>query len=202
MRSNASTPTSIAGRRITLRTMNERDYEAWLDVRRRSHDWLVKWEPRLPESSHLAEDRKSFNARCSVRERERNLGTALALGIFVGHRFAGEIGLSGIQRGPLQTAHIGYWVDEALAGQGIMPEAVVALLQYAFEQLHLHRIEINIVPRNQASRRVVEKLGLRYEGTSERYLQIDGVWEDHARFAITSEEWDVVAPALVARWLI
>ena len=52
-----------------------------------------------------------------------------------------------------------------------------------------------------ASRRVVEKLGIRFEGIAERLLSIDGVWEDHARYAITSEEWAVRGPELVAAWL-
>jgi len=81
--------------------------------------------------------------------------------------------LSSIQRGPLQSAYIGYWIDEAVGRPGPHPEAVVTMLQYAFESLRLHRIEINIIPRNAASRRVVEKLGLRFEGIAERYLEID-----------------------------
>jgi [ribosomal protein S5]-alanine N-acetyltransferase len=63
------------------------------------------------------------------------------------------------------------------------------VLRFAFEELRLHRVEICIVPRNANSRRVVEKLGLRCEGLAERFLEINGVWEDHLRFAITLEEW-------------
>ena len=48
---------------------------------------------------------------------------------------------------------------------------------------------------------MVEKLGLRYEGLAERYVEINGVWEDHSRFAITEEEWRVRAPDLVAEWI-
>jgi ribosomal-protein-alanine N-acetyltransferase len=137
-----------------------------------------------------------------VRERERQLGTGFGFGIFLRGQFAGEITLSGIQRGPLQSAFIGYWIDEQVAGQGLMPEAVVVILQYAFESLHLHRVEINIIPRNASSRRVVEKLGIRFEGIAERYLEIDGTWEDHARYAVTTEEWNDRAPELVATWLL
>ena len=49
---------------------------------------------------------------------------------------------------------------------------------------------------------MVEKLGLRFEGVAERYLEIDGAWEDHARYAITAEEWNDRAPELVANWLL
>jgi ribosomal-protein-alanine N-acetyltransferase len=63
------------------------------------------------------------------------------------------------------------------------------VLRFAFEQLALHRMEVNIVPRNRASRRVAEKLGLREEGVSRAYLQIRGRWEDHVRYAMTADEW-------------
>ena len=64
------------------------------------------------------------------------------------------------------------------------------LCRTAFEDLHLHRVQISIIPRNTASRRVVEKLEIRDEGVAQRYLEINGVWEDHIRYAITVEEWD------------
>lgn len=195
-------PVSLHGRRIVLRTLSEQDYEAWHEVRSRCRDWLLKWEPRSAHASHLAEDRRSFASRCAIRERERQLGTGFGFGIFLEGRFIGEITLSSIQRGPLQSAYIGYWIDEAFAGRGLMPEAVVTTLQFAFDSLRLHRVEINIIPRNAASRRVVEKLGLRFEGIAERYLEIDGAWEDHARYAITAEEWADRAPQLVAAWLL
>jgi ribosomal-protein-alanine N-acetyltransferase len=187
-------PISLHGRRVVLRTLTEQDFSGWIEVRQRCHDWLLKWEPRSVHSSHLAEDQRSFASRCSLRERERQLGTGFGFGIFHQGRFIGEI--------TLQSAYIGYWIDEAMAGQGLMPEAVVTMLQYAFETLRLHRVEVNIIPRNIASRRVVEKLGLRCEGVAERYLEIDGAWEDHARYAVTAEEWAERAPELVATWLL
>ena len=82
-----------------------------------------------------------------------------------------------------------------------MAEAVVVLVRYAFEQLGLHRLEICIVPRNQNSRRVMEKLAFRDEGVALRYLEIAGTWEDHVRYAITAEEWDARRTELTAAWL-
>ncbi|HUY42726.1 MAG TPA: GNAT family protein [Acidimicrobiales bacterium] len=195
-------PVTLHGRRVVLRTLGDHDYEGWLEVRVRCRDWLVKWEPRSAHASSLPEDQRSFASRCALRERERQLGSGYGFGIFVDQRFVGEITLSSIQRGPLQSAFIGYWIDEAFAGRGLMPESVITLLQYAFQSLRLHRVEINIIPRNAASRRVVEKLGVRFEGIAERYLEIDGAWEDHARYAITAEEWADRAPELVANWLL
>ena len=84
-----------------------------------------------------------------------------------------------------------------------MPEAVAVILRFAFDELGLHRVEAAIVPRNAKSRRVADKLGLRDEGTSQRFLQIRGTWEDHVRYAITTEEWaerrDELEAAFLAR---
>jgi [ribosomal protein S5]-alanine N-acetyltransferase len=62
-------------------------------------------------------------------------------------------------------------------------------------------MEAAIVPRNDKSHRVVAKLGLRDEGTAVRFLQIQGIWEDHVRYAITREEWNVRKPEFEAQFL-
>lgn len=193
---------SLLGRRILLRSLRPDDFRKWQEVRRRNVDWLTKWEPsRPPGSPDVHNDPSAFHLRCRARERERQLGTGYGFGIFVGGVFCGEVNLNTVQRGPFQNAYVGYWIDEEMAGQGYMPEAVVMIIRYAFEQLRLHRIQISIVPRNTASRRVVEKLGLREEGLAERYLEINGVWEDHIRYAMTFEEWLVRNEELTAAWL-
>lgn len=193
----------LHGRRTLLRPLVGSDFEAWREVRIRARDWLVKWEPRpLPGQPDPTEDRRVFAARCGARERERQLGTGYGLGIFIhGQRFVGEINLSSVQRGPFQNAYIGYWIDEAVAGYGYTPEAVVVVCRFAFEELALHRLQASIIPRNLASHRVAQKVGLRNEGTALRYLEIDGVWEDHVRYAITSEEWAAGRDTYAAQWL-
>ncbi|MHB8507005.1 MAG: GNAT family N-acetyltransferase [Acidimicrobiales bacterium] len=192
----------LIGRRVMLRPLVVSDFEAWREVRRRSREWLVKWEPRpLPGQPDATTDRRVFAARCGARERERQLGTGYGFGVFVDGRLSGEINLSSVQRGPYQNAYVGYWIDEAMAGHGYTPEAFVIVARFAFEDLALHRLQASIIPRNTASRRVAEKLGLRNEGTAIRYLEINGVWEDHIRYAITAEEWDRRADAYRRDWL-
>ena len=113
---------------------------------------------------------------------------------------------AGVQPGQVwpqsfDLAAVGYWIDEKHAGRGYVPEALVALCRFAFEEVRLHRIQVAIIPRNVASRRVVEKLALREEGLAQRYLEINGVWEDHIRYAITSEEWEERGGDLSRAWL-
>jgi len=193
----------LRGRRVLLRPLVVGDFEAWREVRTRSNDWLVKWEPRaLPGQPDPTVDKRAFAARCNARQRERELGTGYGFGVFVGERFAGEINISSVQRGPFQNAYVGYWVDEAMAGQGYTPEGFVVVARFAFEDLMLHRLQVSIIPRNRASLRVAEKLALRNEGTALRYLEINGLWEDHVRFAITSEDWAVKRGQYIADWLL
>ena len=180
------------------------DFPAWQEVRRRNADRLMEWEPmRVQGAPDPVESRDAFAVRCGARQRERQLGTGYGYGIFVddGDRFAGEINLSIVQRGPFQSSYVGYWIDEACTGQGYTPEALACVCRTAFEDLNLHRVQISIIPRNAASRRVVEKLAIRDEGTAERYLEINGVWEDHIRYAITAEEWDDRGKQIVKDWL-
>ena len=190
------------GRRVVLRPLVASDFNAWREVRRRNEEWLTKWEPsRIPGQPDVVEDKDAFAVRCSARQRERQLGTGYGYGVFVDGNFGGEINLSSVQRGPFQSAYVGYWVDEKLAGNGYTPEAVVVLLRLVFDELHLHRVQIAIIPRNSASRRVVEKLKVREEGVALRYLEINGDWEDHVRYAITSEEWAERREDFLNEWI-
>jgi ribosomal-protein-alanine N-acetyltransferase len=193
---------TLIGRRIVLRPLVVEDFPGWSEVRSRNADWLLKWEPmRSPGAPDPVTNRDTFAVRCGARQRERQLGTGYGYGLFVDGHFAGEINLSIVQRGPFQSCYVGYWIDEAQAGHGYMPEALALMCRMAFEDLHLHRVQVSIIPRNTASRRVVEKLGIRDEGVAQRYLEINGTWEDHIRYAITVEEWEARRDELVGQWL-
>tara|TARA_B110000438_G_scaffold264453_2_gene277137 strand:+ start:212 stop:898 length:687 start_codon:yes stop_codon:yes gene_type:complete len=213
----------LEGRRVLLKPLEPEDFGEWRDVRRRNADWLTKWEPRRSVNQpNPVEDRHAFAVRCDARRRERQLGTGWSFGIFVSDQnsvpgrsmtggnssddlpspeFAGELNFNNLVLGAFRSGHVGYWVDEVKAGHGYIPEALVVLCRFAFDELELHRIQISIVPRNARSRRVMEKLEFRCEGLAERYLEIAGVWEDHLRYALTAEEWSVRRADLVGKWL-
>ena len=104
-------------------------------------------------------------------------------------RVIGVVNLSEIVRGAFQNAYLGYYGMAGTQGRGLMSEAVGLALNYAFSRLGLHRVEANIQPENTRSIALAQRLGFRHEGHSRKYLQIGGVWRDHDRFAILSEEW-------------
>ncbi len=180
----------LYGRRVMLRPLVSADFAGYGEVRQRNLEWLIPWEPlRAEHAPDPAREREAFNARCTGRERDRLAGHAYPFGMFVDGQFAGEINVNNLQRGALQSCTIGYWIDRQRAGHGYVPEGVVVAFRFAFEELRLHRVEICIVPRNDRSRRVMDKLRIRDEGLAVRYVEIAGVWEDHIRYAITLEEW-------------
>lgn len=192
----------LYGARVVLRPLVPPDFPAWSEVRIRNHDWLTVWEP---SRTHLhldpSRDRDAFSARCAARDRERQLGAAYAFGLFVDNALVGEVNLNNVLRGAMQSGTIGYWIDEAYAGHGYVAEGVVVVARYAFEELRLHRLEVCIIPRNHNSRRVMEKLRIREEGLAQRFLEINGTWEDHVRYGITVEEWVERRDEFARDWL-
>ncbi len=102
----------------------------------------------------------------------------------------GTFNISGIVRGYFQSAYLGYEVFKPYEGKGYMSKGILLLLQEAFENLHLHRLEANIQPENIASIRLVSKAGFIKEGFSKNYLRVGGVeWKDHERWAIVNSNW-------------
>jgi len=102
---------------------------------------------------------------------------------------AGVVNVSEPVMGVFQSAYLGFYAITGLEAQGYMAEGLSLVLDYAFEELDFHRLEANIQPANLASRALVARLGFRMEGFSPRYLMIDGMWRDHERWAILSDEW-------------
>ncbi len=103
--------------------------------------------------------------------------------------------------GLLRSAYLGFYAFAGLAAQGYMTEGLSLVLDRAFDELGFHRLEANIQPGNLASSALVSRLGFRKEGFSPRYLMIDGVWRDHDRWAILSDEWLENRQRLFASWL-
>ncbi|TDE94094.1 N-acetyltransferase [Occultella glacieicola] len=170
---------------IRLRPLRLRDRVAWDDLRMRNAGWLRPWEATSPEANAF---RPTFAQYVRGQNRAARRGEGYAAVIEVDRRMVGQLTVSSVTRGSLQSATIGYWIAEEMAGRGIVPVCVALATDYCFLELGLHRVEINIRPENAASLRVVAKLGFRDEGIRERYLHINGTWADHRTFALTVEE--------------
>lgn len=177
------------GKRVSLRypTINDRD--EFVALRRASREHLEPWEPIPPSGLDLYSPEAFDNEleTHNTAESQRWLICINDTGAI-----AGRIALGNIERGPFQNGRFGYWIGSAYAGQGLMSEALSLAVEHAFTTIQsgglgLHRVCANCVPSNAASRRVLEKAGFVKEGYSEKYLQIQGKWEDHERWAMILE---------------
>ncbi len=168
--------------RLTLRPPMHADFRAWTALRQESSDFLIPWEPTWA-GDHLS--RKAFTNRVYWAQRSIANGTAMPL--FMIRRsddvLLGAITLDNIRRGPAQAGTAGYWIGGRHARQGYMREAIEAVVHHAFSILDLSRIEAGCLPENDASRRLLEKCGFKYEGVAQSYLQINGRWRNHVLYA-------------------
>jgi ribosomal-protein-alanine N-acetyltransferase len=191
-------PAVLAEGAVGLRPHRARDAVAWSEVRIANQRWLEPWEPTRPQSWSSQHAIGEYAPLLRSLRRGARSGQMLPWVITYEEQFAGQLTLGNIVRGASCSAYAGYWVDGRLAGRGIMPTALAMAVDHGFRFAALHRVEVNIRPENVASRRVVEKLGLREEGYHPRFLHIDGAWRDHVGYAVTVE--DVLPNGLLARW--
>lgn len=177
---------------MLLRLPQLPDYEQWYHLRRSSRDFLRPFEPRWTEAD-LA--RRVFASRVRRARQEAEEGTDYALFIFQPEagqeKLVGGITLSNVRRRAAQFVNLGYWMGQQYAGQGLMTQAVGLCLPFVFDTLDLHRIHAAFLPGNMASRRVLEKNGFVEEGFAQKYLQIDGRWEDHVLFGLHRERYEL-----------
>jgi RimJ/RimL family protein N-acetyltransferase len=89
-----------------------------------------------------------------------------------------------------RRAEIGFAQGRAYWGQGYMQEGLKAVLNYAFEELKLHRIEADVDPRNEASVRTVERLGFQKEGYLRERWQVNGDLQDALFFGLLRPDWE------------
>ncbi|MFE0459966.1 GNAT family N-acetyltransferase [Kitasatospora sp. NPDC058965] len=184
---------------VLLRPIRMRDQKAWQETSRRNRDWLRRWEATVPPAppGRITGSRPTYRQMVRYLRAEAGAGRMLPFVVVFRDQLVGQLTVGGITWGSMCSANIGYWIDEGVAGRGIMPTAVALGVDHCFQSLGLHRIEVCIRPENGPSRRVVEKLGFRPEGMRPRYLHIDGDWRDHLVYALTADE---VPEGLLKRW--
>jgi len=155
-------------------------HDLWCGVeasRRELEPWLP-WVPfnADPDASYRYADASALDwdharaCRFTIRERTT-------------HRFLGVIGLESFAH-LHQSVELGYWLRSDCTGRGLMTEAARTLLDWAFRDLHAHRVRVAAATDNHASLSVIARLGFRFEGIAREAERCHGRWLDHAVFAL------------------
>lgn len=144
-----------------------------------NREFLAPFEPERPDGFYTVEGQRE---RLEQLVRDAAAGVGWRFAIVDRGAIAGTINVSDVLRGPLQLANVGYWVAQERNGRGLATRAVADVVEFAFGEAGLHRLEAGTLPDNVASQRVLEKNGFERFGFAHRLLMIGGEWTDHVLF--------------------
>jgi len=158
--------------------------------------WPYVSDPQFPRMMSWAAHTDKEQTRTFIKTMNEAFvaGTDCVWGIEYVGKIWGTIALDGIawqvRAWRIDRAEIGYWLAPPMWKQGLMTEAVLAVMRFAFELLGLHKLTIGCFAENAASKRVIEKCGFRYVGRYEDDVWRDGTWHSHLRFEMLANEWN------------
>ncbi len=156
----------------------------------RNRAFHCEWSPLVEEGFYTDEfQRRRIEAYLQWNKAEREYRFGIFWPEGDSSLLIGLVNLVNIVRGVYLNGCFGYSMDEQYTGGGIMTASLSEAIAFAYNAAGLHRVEANIMPRNTASRKVLERTGFQRIGFSPRMIYINGVWEDHEMYAMTIEEW-------------
>jgi ribosomal-protein-alanine N-acetyltransferase len=169
----------LDGDNICLRILTTDDADKILNYYERNKEYLRVFEELRDKSFYTLETQKTIISQQYVQLLN---GHIICFGIFKDENIIGIIQLYNIVWGIFKSATIGYSIDESEQGKGYMKETVNLILNYAFQTLKLHRVEAGTLVNNIKSISVLKACGFKKIGISEKYLFINGHWQDHLIF--------------------
>nr|WP_196504988.1 GNAT family protein [Aestuariivirga litoralis] len=171
----------ITGKRVFLRPPRLSDQSEWALLRQNSRAHLERWEPTWSPDEFT---RSAFRFRLRVYAQRAQDDQSYSFFIFNRETGAmmGGLTISHVRRGVSQSASLGYWMGLPFAGQGLMKDALLAVVQAAYPVFGLHRLEAACIPHNHRSRQLLLSCGFDQEGYARSYVKIAGRWEDHLLF--------------------
>jgi [ribosomal protein S5]-alanine N-acetyltransferase len=172
----------LKGEHIYIRPFIPGDAEGLLELQLENRDFFKRYSMVRSEDFYTLEAQLE---RIRMFQEDSENDQSYNFGIFTADdELIGTINLFQVLRGSLQSAFIGYFLDKKHNGKGYTTEAAKLLVDYAFSELKLHRIEAGVMPHNIGSIRVLEKAGFHKEGIAVKNVKINGKWEDHQVLAI------------------
>ncbi|WP_113930068.1 GNAT family protein [Bacillus sp. P14.5] len=169
---------------LSLKLPELKDAEEFFALTDSSRDYLREWLPWL-DGTKSPEDTKEFIQYSLKNYAQQKSLTALIL--FKGE-IAGTAGFNQIDRSN-GIAYIGYWLGQGFQGLGIMTRVVESLIDHAFSELEMNKVEIRAAVENRKSRGIPERLGFVKEGRIRCAEKLYGKYVDHEVYGLLLEEW-------------
>jgi ribosomal-protein-alanine N-acetyltransferase len=166
-----------------LVTLN--DVPALTELARANREFLTPWEP-VRGDGYFTEDGQRTLVTAGL-ERHRLRQSVPHVILDPSGQVAGRVTLNDIVWGPFLSCHLGYWVSADQNGRGLATAAVRHIIEVAFGELGLHRIQAGTLLYNTGSQRVLERNGFQRFGVAPQYLNIAGRWQDHALYQLISD---------------
>jgi len=185
-----ATTTRLTTRRLVLELLAPVHAAMLADFFVRNDEHLRRWDPPRPRGIVEPAYWEAEAARAVEDYRDGAVVRWVAFAHDDATRVVARANYTQIVRGPFQSCMLGYAIDHAFQGRGLMYEALQATLAHAFEVLRLHRVQANYQPENHRSARLLQRLGFRVEGLASNYLYINGAWRDHVLSALTNAHFD------------
>ncbi|MFL0253321.1 GNAT family N-acetyltransferase [Clostridium neuense] len=169
----------LSGKDINVKVLTPNDATCMLDYYIRNREHLRLFEPSREESFYTFEMQKQI---LMEGYKQYLNGEGINFGIYVENSLIGKIQVSNITYGVFKSAIIGYSMDQKYQGRGWMKQALSLVLNYAFNEMELHRIEASTLVDNIKSQKVLLGCGFEKLGLNRNYLYINGEWRDHITF--------------------
>lgn len=174
--------------RLILKVLDGTNAEEVLDYYQRNREFIREWEPiRTDDFFTLNSIRELLNNEFD----SINKSNSFKYWIYKkdnNQKLIGSVAFTNIVKGCFMSCNLGYKLDKDEINHGFMTEAIQYGINIMFQEFGLHRIEANIMPKNNRSLRVVEKLGFYQEGLAYSYLKINGKWEDHIHMVLRNKD--------------
>ena len=173
--------------RLLLKVLDKSYAEKLVDYYLRNKSFLEEWEPIRSEEFYTKQYQEEQLDKALTDIKNNN---SLVLWIFDkqdDNRILGSVAFTNIVKGVFLSTYLGYRLDKDEINKGYITEALQKGIEIIFNEYGLHRIEASIMPKNKRSLRVTEKLGFYNEGTSYKYLRINGKWEDHIHMVLLND---------------
>ncbi|OGH06526.1 MAG: hypothetical protein A2171_02205 [Candidatus Levybacteria bacterium RBG_13_35_9] len=175
---------TLKNKDIILRNFSVSDSTGLFNLIDKNRDYLEKWLPWL----HSVKEAEDSEKKIKEWAKKQKKGEGVNLGIWYKGQLAGVVSFNFINK-ENKKAEIGYWLDKNHQGKGIVTKSCELLIDYGFNELNLHRVEISCAQGNNKSCAIAERLGFAKEGCFRQSGFLNGKFVDMNWYGLLKSDW-------------